>query len=1198
MRNGWFWLALAVVGCSSHGAPSPDPSTECPPPAAAIKPRRTAPQREPIAPWSLTASDGSGLLLVSVDARAVIEGPLAFTELHLKFRNPEPREREGTFSITLPARAAVSRFAMFEDGHYKEAEVVAKALARRAYDDALHAGIDPAILEKGAGNQFTAKVYPIAASSDKEIVLSYSQELTGVGYLLPLAGFPVIDDVSVSLLDGDKHRHELHEKHWQPDRDFFADVETGGGIASGGLVAAAYELQPTGGQTADSPTSLAVFVDTSASRAPGFARYVARVRSFLDALATRYPGVTVEVTAFDQENAHVYGGAAAGFGDAEVAALVERRADGASDLGHALGSLRPNARVVVIGDGVVTAGLDKAALADAVRKRGPARVDVILAGGIRDDAAAKLLVRTGARPGDVFDFDDELAPIVDGLGESVQIDLPVEVAGATWVYPRIIPSVRAGAQVIVYAQTGTPRRQLVASFAGVPYTAVVHSGTPAFVERAAARAEIEDLEARRDATTDPKEQRELAKQIETKSIAARVVSSEATMLVLDNDREYARYGIDRKALVDILVVGKNGLEQLHRTFVASKDRRGRRGKGGVRDSNIYGGLVGNEVGEMNGNFGYARSGFGAGGGGTAWGTIGTGRYGTIGHGSGSGTGEGYGTGAGRVALRGRTATLPSVSISQPAVVGSLDKAFVRRYLRRHLASIRYCYEKELLARPSLHGRIATRFTIAPDGKVVAATASGFDEAVAQCIAGVLRRIEFPASHDATVQVNYPFTFRTADTPEAPHRPDEIQRLVEQSTRTAPAPAAVSPWSATPVPATPTPVAPSPSPRAVSQRTQPATPAPTPATPPATPPARIATTTPTPTPTPTPSTTTVASADDPPVGDTRPPARGTSSASPTQVVPDAPVDTMPRFNSAASALRGKLAKVMRAIARHDPTALEQAHAWRDAQPTDVLAIVALGEALEAAHDQPAATRVYGSLIDLYPTRADYRRFAGERLERLDAAGRALAVDTYRRAVADRPDQLTGHRLLAYALVRSSDLAGAFDAILKGVDQKHVDGRYLGADRVLRRDARMIAAAYLARGGDRAMIVKALGKRNLTPFTGRSTRVVLYWETDANDVDLHVRDAHGGHSWYSHLPLESGGELYADVTTGYGPECFEIVGSPSAGPYQLGVHYYRQGPMGYGMGLLQIVRFDGRSFAFEDRPYVIMQDEAYVSLGAMR
>jgi hypothetical protein len=1186
MRNAWFWLALVVVGCSSHKKPPPEPAAEKP----ALKVIRSAPQREPIAPWSLTASDGSGLQLVSVDARAVIEGPLAFTELHLKFKNPEPREREGTFSITLPARAAVSRFAMFEDGHYKEAEVVAKALARRAYDDALHAGIDPAILEKGAGNQFTAKVYPIGASSDKEIVLSYSQELTGVGYVLPLAGFPMIDDVSVSLVDGEKHRHGLHEKQWQPDHDFFADVETGGAIASGGLVAAAYELQPTGAQTTDSPASLVLFVDTSASRAPGFARYVARVRSFIDALATRYPGITIDVAAFDQETKPVFTGPAASFGDTEVAGLVERRADGASDLGQALVTLKPNARVVVISDGVVTAGLDKAALADAVKARGPARLDMILAGGIRDDAAAKQLVRTGARAGDVFDFDDELAPIVDGLGQAVQIDVAVEVAGASWVYPRIIPSVRAGTQVLVYAQTGTPRSQLVASFDGVPRTALVRAGTPAFVERAAARAEIEDLEAQRDATTDPKAQRALAKQIETKSIAARVVSSEATMLVLDNDREYARYGIDRNALVDILVVGKDGLEQLHRTFVASKDRHGRSGKGGFDDANVYGGLLGNEVGEL----GYGRYGFGQGGGGTGWGTIGVGHYGTIGHGSGTGSGEGYGSGRG--GLRGRTAAVPSISIGQPMAMGSLDKTFVRRYLHRHLESIRYCYEKELLGRPSLHGEIATSFTIAPDGKVIEASASGFDEKVAQCIAGVLRRIDFPASQNETVRVNYPFTFRTAGTPEEQHQPDEIQKLVEESTRPAPAPAAAAPTPVAPSPTIAAPAAPPPnvvSPSVVSPRAQPATQTPAPATAPAS--------TNTSTPTPTPRITAVALADDPRVNDhheVHSPARALPPASPAHVDAYAPVDTMPRFNSAASALRGNLAKIMRAIAKHDPTALEQAHAWRDAQPTDVLAIVALGEALEAAHDQTAAARVYGSLIDLYPTRADYRRFAGERLERLDQPGRALAIDTYRRAVADRPDQLTGHRLLAYALVRSDDLAGAFDAILKGVDQKHSDDRYRGVDRVLRRDARMIAAAYLARGGDRAKIEKALAKRDLTPFTGRSTRVVLYWETDANDVDLHVRDARGGHSWYSHLPLESGGELYADVTTGYGPECFEIVGTPSAGPYQLGVHYYRQGPMGYGMGLLQIVRFDGRTFAFEDRPYVIMQDEAYVSLGAMR
>ena len=81
--------------------------------------------------------------------------------------------------------------------------------------------------------------------------------------------------------------------------------------------------------------------------------------------------------------------------------------------------------------------------------------------------------------------------------------------------------------------------------------------------------------------------------------------------------------------------------------------------------------------------------------------------------------------------------------------------------------------------------------------------------------------------------------------------------------------------------------------------------------------------------------------------------------------------------------------------------------------------------------------------------------------------------------------------------------------------------------------------------------------------------MYWETDANDVDFHIQDARGGHAFYSNKQLPSGGELYADITTGYGPECFAIEGTPKAGPYRLSINYYSQGPMGYGMGLLQIV-----------------------------
>jgi hypothetical protein len=178
---------------------------------------------------------------------------------------------------------------------------------------------------------------------------------------------------------------------------------------------------------------------------------------------------------------------------------------------------------------------------------------------------------------------------------------------------------------------------------------------------------------------------------------------------------------------------------------------------GLEDQDIQGGLTGDEPGEATGGFGFGRSGFGAGGGGTGIGTIGTGNYGTIGHGAGTGTG--YGIGGGRGGMHGRTAAVPQVHIGQPSAVGDLDKAIIRRYIKRNINKIQYCYEKELLAKPGLHGTVSTQFFISPAGTVPQATASGVDGTVSSCVADVLKGIEFPKPKGGGgVQVNYPFTF--------------------------------------------------------------------------------------------------------------------------------------------------------------------------------------------------------------------------------------------------------------------------------------------------------------------------------------------------------------------------------------------------------------------------------------------------------
>jgi uncharacterized protein YfaP (DUF2135 family) len=156
-----------------------------------------------------------------------------------------------------------------------------------------------------------------------------------------------------------------------------------------------------------------------------------------------------------------------------------------------------------------------------------------------------------------------------------------------------------------------------------------------------------------------------------------------------------------------------------------------------------------------------------------------------------------------------------------------------------------------------------------------------------------------------------------------------------------------------------------------------------------------------------------------------------------------------------------------------------------------------------------------------------------------------------------------------------------------------------ERILRDDLGLAAAVWRQADPRRASEIneRLRGARG-TDESAPSVRFVLTWETDANDVDFHVWDGQGGHAFYSQPGLPSGGALYADVTTGYGPECFTIRGAATsrAYPYRLQAHYYRRGPMGYGMGKLQIIDHDGHGhLRFQERPFVVMQDNAFVDLG---
>jgi hypothetical protein len=906
----------------------------------------------------------------------------------------------------------------------------------------------------------------------------------------------------------------------------------------------------------EAPRKLIVAIDTSASRALGYRRYLRSLREMIGELRARHgDAVELQVLAFDQDVQPIYDGPAAGYGDDAERKLLARGAAGASNLEPLLAALARSPRtagrrLAIVTDGVMTAGAEPAAVIAAAGALPLERIDVVLAGGLRDRELPSALVRARPRAGDVFDADEGAAAIVAGLGEPVAVDVAVSVPGATWVYPPRIPSLRPGRPVTVHARVPRAARSIELVIGGRAQTLALAAATPALVGRAVAAAELDERERRLLTSADATEARALREDIARRSVAARVLSSQTSMLVLETEEDYARYGIERDALADLLVVGDHGLEIRRPAALADRaagagraarpsrptPARGRplllrRDLGDAPvdllqppadrvadaeapdddDDDERGAAMALDEGRMGradradeldrartaGVLGSAELLIDEGGAGAAAVTdVGSGGggtgWGTIGlgrHGAvgrGAGSGSGYGVGGGRGGMRGRTVAAPRVSLGRPTTV---QGSLDTNLVRR---TIRRALPR---IRYCYERELVSEPTLA--GTVSTRFTILPDGHVAGATASGLK----PAVASCVATALDSFRFPAVAGGGA------VQVGY---------PFAFSPTGGD-------------------------------------------------------------AAAEPPAGDADDDLRG-----------------------GPPALTGELADVMAAIAAREPgRALGLARGWHDRAPGDVLALIALGEAQEASRDLAGAARSYGSLIDLFPGRADLRRFAGERLERLGAAAdaRALAIDTYRKAVADRPDHLTGHRLLAYALLRAGDHAGAFVAILAGVDQPIGDGRFAGADRILDEDAGMIAAVWLAAGGPRAKILAELEQRDLAVATRPSTRAVLYWETDANDVDLHIRDRHGDHAYYSNRELASGGSLYADVTTGYGPECFTIPGKPEAGPYRLAADYYARGPMGYGMGLLQVQRFDGKALTFDDRPFVIMNDHAMIDLGEL-
>ena len=179
------------------------------------------------------------------------------------------------------------------------------------------------------------------------------------------------------------------------------------------------------------------------------------------------------------------------------------------------------------------------------------------------------------------------------------------------------------------------------------------------------------------------------------------------------------------------------------------------------------------------------------------------------------------------------------------------------------------------------------------------------------------------------------------------------------------------------------------------------------------------------------------------------------------------------------------------------------------------------------EKDLALRILSNLAELKLEDAPLLRVLGYRLRQLRLP--ELAVWTFEEVLRMREEEPQSRRDLALALVEADRPQRALDLFWELVKTRW-DGRF--------HDVNLIALGEL-----NALLATSKAKLDAAAVDPRlranlpvDVRVVLNWDTDNSDMDLHVVDPRGEECFFSHTRTAMGGRISGDVTGGYGPEEF--------------------------------------------------------------
>lgn len=200
-----------------------------------------------------------------------------------------------------------------------------------------------------------------------------------------------------------------------------------------------------------------------------------------------------------------------------------------------------------------------------------------------------------------------------------------------------------------------------------------------------------------------------------------------------------------------------------------------------------------------------------------------------------------------------------------------------------------------------------------------------------------------------------------------------------------------------------------------------------------------------------------------------------------------------------------------------------------------------------NDREKALRILTCIADMDLENASLFRLLGYRFKEY----KEYALESYicKKVIQWRPFEPQSYRDYALALADNRKYQAALDSLYSVLTQSYasnINARSVGIEEVAVTEINQLIVQ------NKTLNTAAIDK-NLIQAIPVDIRVVINWNMNNTDIDLHVKDPNGETCFYSHPKTAIGGRISRDNTQGYGPEQF-MLKKAIPGKYEVFVNYF--------------------------------------------